>query len=75
MAHAAGWTHARHVEASVRRHGAGLVGPAAERLVRVATDRLEALTADTDGTHMTAEGLRRMAARWAAQGPVVRRAA
>jgi hypothetical protein len=75
MAHAAGWTHARHVEASVRRHGAGLVGPAAERLVRVATARLETLTADTDGTHMTAEGLRRMAARWAAQGPVVRRAA
>jgi hypothetical protein len=75
MAHAAGWTHARHVEASVRRHGAGLVGPAAERLVRVATARLEALTADTDGTRMTAEGLRRMAARWAAQGPVVRRAA
>jgi hypothetical protein len=36
---------------------------------------LEALTADADGTHMTAEGLRRMAARWAAQGPVVRRAA
>ena len=75
MAHAAGWTHARHVEASVRRHGAGLVGPAAERLVRVAAARLEALTADTDGTRMTAEGLRRMAARWAAQGPVVRRAA
>jgi hypothetical protein len=75
MAHAAGWTHARHVEASVRRHGAGLVGPAAERLVRVAAARLEALTADADGTRMTAEGLRRMAARWAAQGPVVRRAA
>jgi hypothetical protein len=75
MAHAAGWTHARHVEASVRRHGAGLVGPAADRLVRVATARLEALTADADGTRMTAEGLRRMASRWAAEGPVARKAA
>lgn len=75
MAHAAAWSHARHVEASVRRHGAGLTGPAAERLVAVAAARMEALSADTDGTRMTAEGLRRMAARWAAEGPVVRRAA
>ena len=75
MAHAVSWSHARHVEASVRRHGHGLTGPAAERLVRVAAARMEALTADADGTRLTAEGLRRMAARWAAEGPVAARRA
>lgn len=73
LAHATSWSHARHVESSVRLHGYGLTGPAAERLVRVAVARLEALASpDEHGTRLTAEGLRQTVARWATQGPVTR---
>ena len=75
-AHAAGWGHARHVEASVRRHAPTVAGDAYDRLVRVATARLEALSpADAYGTRPTAAGLHRTVSRWAAEGLVVARRA
>jgi hypothetical protein len=76
QAHASGWAHARHVEASVRRHAGGLTAVQADWLLRAAVGRLEALaSADADGTRPTAEGLRRLVARWAAEGPVAARRA
>ena len=75
-AHAAGWSHARHVEASVRRHGPTVSGDAYDRLVRVAAARLEAMApADAYGTRPTAAGLHRTVSRWAAEGPVTQRRA
>lgn len=75
-AHAAGWSHARHVEASVRRHAPTVAGDAYDRLVRVAVARLEALSpADSYGTRPTAAGLHRTVSRWAAEGPVTQRRA
>ena len=75
-AHAAGWSHARHVEASVRRHAPTVSGDAYDRLVRVATARMEALSQpDAYGTRPTAAGLHRTVSRWAAEGPVAARRA
>lgn len=75
-AHAAGWSHARHVEASVRRHAPTVAGDAYDRLVRVATARMEALSQpDAYGTRPTAAGLHRTVSRWAAEGPVAARRA
>lgn len=75
-AHAAGWSHARHVEASVRRHAPTVAGDAYDRLVRVATARMEALSQpDAYGTRPTAAGLHRTVSRWAAEGPVTQRRA
>ena len=75
-AHAAGWSHARHVEASVRRHGPTVSGDAYDRLVRVAAARLEAMSpADSYGTRPTLAGLHRTVSRWAAEGPVAARRA
>ena len=73
---AAGWSHARHVEASVRRHAPTVAGDAYDRLVRVATARMEALSQpDAYGTRPTAAGLHRTVSRWAAEGPVTQRRA
>ncbi len=75
-AHAAGWRHARHVEASVRHHAPTVSGDAYDRLVRVAAARLEAMApADAYGTRPTAAGLHRTVSRWAAEGPVTQRRA
>lgn len=75
-AHAASWSHARHVEASVRRHAPTVSGDAYDRLVRVAAARMEALSQpDAYGTRPTAAGLHRTVSRWAAEGPVTQRRA
>lgn len=53
-----------------------VAGDAYDRLVRVATARMEALSQpDAYGTRPTAAGLHRTVSRWAAEGPVAARRA
>lgn len=71
--HLASLSHARAVEASVRKHGRH-----ARAYVELAAQRVEALTpADADGSRITLASCLATATRWAAEGPrsTARRAA